>query len=164
MTEMSRGSVIDGPSVVPGSGRDRADEFHGVPDSVPPIDYRSLVHRCLDNVPFARSLLADLQVGGEQRVNAISRHVENADLAVVMELAHSLRGSAGIMSAGILRKVAAEIEDASLAGDLVCVAKLVPQLRDEMNRCVSYIPRIFAELDSPSSEQVNERPFRQDAN
>jgi CheY-like chemotaxis protein/HPt (histidine-containing phosphotransfer) domain-containing protein len=107
-----------------------------------PIDHRGLMARCLGNLEFAQSLLSVFAEDLPERMELIARQLREKDVAAVVESAHTLKGSAGMMSAESLRAVAAQIEALGKAGDLAEAVSLAERLGQEANRCLRFVPEI----------------------
>ena len=111
-------------------------------DNRPPIDRRALLLRCMENLEFAQSLLADFEGDLPQRVDQIAQFIHEDDVRAAAESAHALKGAAGTIAAEPLRTLAAEMEAAGKAGDLASAASLVDQLHAEAQRCLRFIPEL----------------------
>ena len=90
-------------------------------------------------------MLAELANTGEQRVEEIARHATAKNSAAAAAAAHSLKGAAGIVTAGAIQSLAAEIELAAKAGDLDKTMSQIEELRREMRQCLDYIPALRTE-------------------
>ena len=109
-------------------------------DVAAPIDCHALLARCLGNLQFAQSLLADFETDLPHRVDQIMSHAQAGDAQAAAESAHALKGAAAVMAAEPVRELAARIEAMGKAGDLAEVASLAKQLRDEAGRCLRLLP------------------------
>jgi HPt (histidine-containing phosphotransfer) domain-containing protein len=96
----------------------------------------------MGNAEFAVSLLDEMERTGADRVEDIARHAATGNAVAAGEAAHSLKGAAAIIAAEPLRAVAAEIEAAGKSGRLEDIAVVVDQLRQEMERCLAFVPEI----------------------
>jgi PAS domain S-box-containing protein len=112
------------------------------PDGPPPIDGDALVARCLGNLELATDLLSDFAGDLAQRVEKIAQHARQGDARATAESAHALKGAAGTMGAEAVRALAAGIEAAGGDGDLARAASLAGELRDEVRRCLCYVPEL----------------------
>ena len=110
----------------------------------PPVDTEVLLSHCMGNISFALALLGELEANGKQQVDAIALHVAAGDPEAVAEAAHSLKGGAAIIGAEPLRELAAEVEAAGRAGEPSLLLDMVQDLRDEMDRCLTFIPILRA--------------------
>ncbi|HUP77291.1 MAG TPA: Hpt domain-containing protein [Pirellula sp.] len=93
---------------------------------------------------FALTLLSELEANGMRYIESISQHVASRKLADAGDVAHSLKGAAGILGAEVLRVTAGEIESAAHANVMESTTLLVEELRQEMERCLQQIPKIRA--------------------
>ncbi|MEJ7592166.1 MAG: Hpt domain-containing protein [Planctomycetaceae bacterium] len=105
-----------------------------------PIDSEGLMSRCLGKISFALMLLEEFESSGKRNVEKIVEHVERNELLAAAEAAHALKGTAGIIGAEVLQRLAAEIEDAGRGGQSTIQLALVHGLRAEMGRCLDFIP------------------------
>jgi Amt family ammonium transporter len=118
----------------------RAADAPSDPAHLPPIDRDAMVARCMGNLEFAESLLADFAGDLPDRVAQILRSVDDGDATAAAEAAHALKGAAGILAAEPLRALAARIEATGKAGHLDEIASLTEELRAEAQRCLEFIP------------------------
>ncbi len=112
--------------------------------ALPPIDVALLTEQCLGNLSFALTLLEEFDKTGQQRVDAIEAHAGQHNLALVAELAHSLKGVVGILGADVLWEITSNLQSTAHANNLAHTFALIPQLRLEMKRVLDYIPTIRA--------------------
>ena len=124
------------PSVPPGS------------DSPAPIDRDTLLDLCTGSPEFVRSVLSEFAEDLPQRFERLAGHVRQGDARAACEVAHSLKGSAGMLAAGAVQELAAQVEAAGRAGGLAEMAALLNLLGDEIHRCLDYIPELQAAMDS----------------
>lgn len=96
----------------------------------------------MGNIDFAKSLLAELESSGPDRIEDIKRMAATADCEAAADAAHSLKGTAAILGAESLRRLAAEVETVGLAGIESQLNELASQLAEEMKRCLAFIPTI----------------------
>ena len=117
-----------------------------------PIDREALISRCMGNLEFADSLLADFQEDLPQQVDQIATFADQGDIEAMTDTAHSLKGAAGIVVAETIRTIVTEIEMAGKAADLTDTPSLTEQLQSETQRCLGFIPRLREEIavKSPS--------------
>jgi HPt (histidine-containing phosphotransfer) domain-containing protein len=109
-----------------------------------PIDVPALFKQCMGNMSFALALLEEFERTGYERLEEFAVQAANGDLTATADLAHGLIGVAGVLAAKTLRELSAKIESVARAGDAMRTRELVSQLRDEMQRCLDYIPDIRA--------------------
>jgi len=115
-----------------------------------PIDREALLARCMGNLDFADSLLADFEEDLPDKVDQIAQYVEHGEIEAMTDTAHSLKGAAGIVVAESLREVVTEIEMAGKAADLSDTESLAEQLQSEAERCLHFIPKLREEIAAGS--------------
>lgn len=111
-----------------------------------PIDVEVPFSRCMRNVAFAMALLEELKPNGKQQVKAIALHITSEQPLLVAEVAHALKGAAAIIGAETLRGKAELIEEAGRAGRTSHLPTMARDLESEMDRCLSFIPVLQADL------------------
>ena len=111
-----------------------------------PIDRDALLARCMGNLEFAGSLLADFEDDLRSRVDQIVGQAQAGDARAAAESAHALKGAAAIITAESVRELAARIEATGKAGDAREVAALADQLHDEAGRLLSVLPGLREEM------------------
>lgn len=138
----SHGRAFRGRTTPAGKSVDR----HGDTALSPSIDSDALSKRCLGNVSFALVLLGEFEATGTQQVDEIALLVVGNDPQAAADAAHSLVGAAAIIGAESIRALAAEIEAVCRGGEALSAVELVNELRGEMDRCLTDIPRIRTEM------------------
>lgn len=108
-------------------------------DDTPAINIDILLSRCMGKRPFALMLLGELESSGMQQVDTIVLHAASGEPLAAAEAAHALKGAAAIIGAESLSRIAAEIEAAGRNGETTLLMNLIPQLRNEMARCLSFV-------------------------
>ena len=116
-----------------------------------PIDTAALFARCMGDVEFAVSPLDEMGRTGPDRVEQIARHTAAGNAVAAAEAAHLLKGTAGIIAAEPVRALAEQIEAAGKSGRLEGIAETVDQLRQEMQRCVAFVPEIRKHAATPDA-------------
>jgi len=111
-------------------------------ESNPPIDAQVLFSRCLGNVSLAMALVSELESSGSQQVNAMMQCAAAGNMIEAAEGAHSLKGAAAILGAQALSEKSAHAEAAGRDGQAEELLKLLQELDEEMNRCLTYIPKL----------------------
>jgi Amt family ammonium transporter len=110
------------------------------------FDFDGLWDRCMGNADFAMSLLEELRNNAPGQLADLARQIQSGASAEAAKTAHSLKGAAGILCAEPLRAVAAEIEAAGKAGDILHAVALLEDIRIETERCLNSLPEILARL------------------
>jgi PAS domain S-box-containing protein len=114
-----------------------------------PMDREALMARCMGNLEFAQSLLSDFERDLADRVDQLSRNIEQRDANAITDSAHALKGAAGMATAESMRALAAEIEAAGKTGNLADIASLAQRLHDEAGRCLHFIPELREQMAAP---------------
>ncbi len=116
------------------------------PDENAPINAEALLDRCVNNVEFFIKILDKCETEMTAYVSRISQGLIDNDAAGTAMAAHALKGSAALLSAEGLRKVAADMEASASANELESVREQVEQLRSEVDRCVQYMPALREQM------------------
>lgn len=120
---------------------------------IPSIDIHGLFTRCQGNFKLAMMLLGSLESTGRRQAEDILRHSCQDNLTAAAEIAHSLKGAAGILCAEPLRLIAAQIEQSGREGDHGTLKAAAPNLLVEMDRCLARINEIRAAVTQPGIVQ-----------
>ncbi|WP_169717601.1 hypothetical protein SPSIL_024550 [Sporomusa silvacetica DSM 10669] len=84
----------------------------GIPEFLPGLDIAAGLKRIDDNKWLYRQLLIDFARKYSVVTEEIAEHIKKNDLAEAERIAHTLKGVAGNIAAGEMRKTAAELEAA----------------------------------------------------
>jgi HPt (histidine-containing phosphotransfer) domain-containing protein len=103
----------------------------------PPIDFGSLVQRCMGDPRFAQAMLAMFAQQAPPMVRDLRSHLAAGDVARAASVAHALKGSAANVSAQPLSEAAAAIEDRCRAGDMGTMPDAMARLDEAMQRCLA---------------------------
>lgn len=106
-----------------------------------PIDYPSLLRRCMGKEELAARLVQKLMTQAELNVREILEAIDRGDATVLAASAHRLKGASANVSAGALKQVAADLEQLGRSGHLANAAALGTQLQHELDRLKSSAPR-----------------------
>jgi Amt family ammonium transporter len=109
----------------------------------PPINAEALYERCLYDVDFMCSLLAELETMGPNRLADIAKQVEREDCLQASNAAHALKGAAALMGAEPIRRLTSSIEEIGRTGTLEGMPELVAELTTEMQRCLEFLPTVY---------------------
>ena len=112
----------------------------------PPINAAPLLARCVNNVEFLFTILEKCETEISSYVGQIEQGLTDNDVKQTAMAAHSLKGTAALLSAEDLRAVAAEMELAAKAEELDNVRKQIDQLHQEVDRCRDFIPKLREEM------------------
>ncbi|HXP59961.1 MAG TPA: response regulator [Dongiaceae bacterium] len=127
---LSRNPRLAGPHELPGPAENPA------PDSGP-IDYPSLLRRCMGKKELAARLVGKLVTQAGHDTKEIAEAVQQGDAVALATAAHRLKGASANVSAEGLRRVASELEEQGRSGQLAACAGLVEQLQQELARLVN---------------------------
>jgi signal transduction histidine kinase/CheY-like chemotaxis protein/HPt (histidine-containing phosphotransfer) domain-containing protein len=117
------------------------------------IDSQALIARCMGNFAFALSLLDDFEKTVPQRLDAIGQFATSKRSVELEEAAHALKGTAGILAAEPLRKLAAKIEEAGRSSDFSAIDSLVESLRSEVSLCLKFV-QLLRDEDKETSTGI----------
>ncbi|HEV7301786.1 MAG TPA: Hpt domain-containing protein [Tepidisphaeraceae bacterium] len=104
-----------------------------------PIDFESLVTRCLGDPQFAKAMLHLFATQAPDMVQAIEQALADGDATRAARAAHALKGSTANLSATSLSAVVAQIEQHCLANRLDDARQAMPTLAYELERCMRFI-------------------------
>ena len=107
-----------------------------------PIDYPSLLRRCMNKPELAARLVRLFVLQAGQDVQAVANAVQQSDAAALAAAAHRLKGSAANVSAESLRRVSAELETLGRSGTTAAASPLVETLQLELSRLKAAAERI----------------------
>lgn len=108
-----------------------------------PIDVDLLYRRCFRKDSLVRELLNVFAISGLERIEHCAWCLENKDFSLAAESAHTLKGTAAIVCADLMRDLAHELEIYCRAKSLEAAESLIRQLRQVMRSCINQIPRIL---------------------
>jgi len=115
--------------------------------SVPvPIDREKLLARCLDDVEFTRQML---QIFQDQSPATLTRLCESVNAGAWEDAkrhAHTLKGTAGNLSAAALQAAAARVEKLVEAGQSADLDAAVLDLTNQFNLCLQSAIAISASM------------------
>jgi signal transduction histidine kinase/DNA-binding response OmpR family regulator len=102
--------------------------------SAEPIDYPSLLRRCLNKPELAARLVRKFVEQAGPDVEAIAKAVQQNDPAALAAWAHRVKGASANVSAESLRQAAAELETLGRSGTVNSAGVLVEHLQKELAR------------------------------
>lgn len=118
------------------------------PADLLPVNLEDLLARCMCKLDFAQELLLDFEAVLPSRVQEVSGRIAAGDAEGMGEVAHSLKGAAGIVGAEGVHRVAAALETCGKSGRLADVATLLNELNGEVKRFLEAVPEIRSEFES----------------
>ncbi|MEN6452355.1 MAG: PAS domain S-box protein [Thermoguttaceae bacterium] len=123
-------------------------------ENAPPIDCDALVARCLGNLEFVQKMLTDFESYLPERIETIVQLLQQREATGVAELAHGLKGTAGIMTATSMQSLAGSIEAAAETGNLTDATHFAKQLSDETASLLAYIPQVMARIKNSENKSA----------
>jgi len=99
-----------------------------------PIDYPTLLRRCLNRQELAARLVHKLTAQADQDVQVMVAAARQNDAAALAASAHRLKGASANVAAEGLRRLAAELEALGRSGNLAAAGPLLEQLPQELVR------------------------------
>jgi signal transduction histidine kinase/CheY-like chemotaxis protein/HAMP domain-containing protein len=127
----------------------------GVPaaESSGPVDYPSLLRRCLNKPELAARLVALLATQAGQDVSAMTKAMQQNDAAALAAAAHRLTGAAANVSAENLRQTARALEQLGRGGNLAAAPALLEQANAELTRL-----SLYAQTLTPAKTTGQDKP------
>lgn len=122
-------------------------------DQLDPIDADLLLTRCFGKPAFACLLLDQFEVSVPLQLEAIRRQLQHHDLVAVAEVAHSLKGAAGILCAESVWQFAAQVEGVSRCASLEELAQTIDLLVVEVQRCLRSLPTLRNQISLKSKQR-----------
>jgi HPt (histidine-containing phosphotransfer) domain-containing protein len=117
-------------------------------DSNRPIDAASLLERCVGDASFVQMVLEKFRSSSDSMVKSISQAIDAKDADQLGRDAHMLKGAAANMSAEPVRSIARRLEEIGQGGDLALAEQMLEALKQEIARCIAYIPAVNAQLQA----------------
>jgi two-component system, sensor histidine kinase and response regulator len=121
------------------------------PGSNDPIDLQPLLHRCRGRRDLAEKVLAKFREQSIQTLEALVHSLQQGNGELITRSAHSLKGMAATISAEPLRQAAADAEAKARAGNWEAVQTQLDELRNELDRCLAYIPQALGAAPAAES-------------
>jgi len=112
----------------------------------PPFTLSALRERCTGNTTLALSILEKFELQLNQAAAQIEYSLQEGDAAEVARVSHSLKGTAGVLSAEALRSGLAELEQYGRKEELERAQSCFANLRREIERCADYATQARSEL------------------
>ena len=140
-TLLAKSSLASGAdTVIDTSSATAAAPLTSASEPAAPIMIAALLERCLGNVETVTLILDEFEREAVKDLEEITRFLDIGDCAGLARVAHSLKGSSGILSAEAVAAIALKLERMGRAGVLVEKDHLLVQLNDEIHRCIDYLP------------------------
>jgi signal transduction histidine kinase/CheY-like chemotaxis protein len=120
-----------------------------LPQAPEPLDLDVLLKRCVGNGEFAIQTLEKFGRRAAEDADLLCRAVAAGNAGETARLAHNLKSVASHVEAEELRKIAFEIEQAGMRGDLSFVERHLSDLHEQTRRCAEFVPLGLARLTQP---------------
>lgn len=111
---------------------------------VPPVDLER-VFRCIGEERMVQSVLSSYPRHLEALLTDLQAAIDRGAQPEVHRIAHSIRGGALNLGAGLLGEAALGVERSASAGDLKGAASQLSGVMHEANRVSSYLRRVYKE-------------------
>lgn len=111
-----------------------------------PMDKDFLLTQVGGSVETAILVLDEFVNQAQSDIESIRKALENENLSDAGKVAHSLKGSSGVLGAEVFRSIAADLEMACRGGKQEESQTLFDQLTRETKRCLDYAPQLKVEL------------------
>ena len=105
------------------------------------FDAPALVNRLMGNESLARKVVKAFLEATPSQLMSLREHIVQRDVPAVRRAAHTIKGAAANVSAGALRAVAWEAEQAAREGELETAAALVPRIEDQLENLRAALTR-----------------------
>ncbi len=115
---------------------------------IPPLDIKAFLERCTGNSTLALTILEKFEKQTASLLNELGAKLAEKDVNQCARLSHTLKGSAGIVAAESIRQAAADMEEASRSNAIAAAEASLARLRQEVQRCLTYLPNMRSELQS----------------
>ncbi|MGA3066392.1 MAG: response regulator [Tepidisphaeraceae bacterium] len=107
-----------------------------------PVDYSSLIQRCMGNSKLVGDLLQKFHDSITADVAKLQESITSGNAESLARLAHSLKGSAANLSAENVRSAAAELEKIGKQKNLDDAQSKLEELKTQVDACVRYIEQM----------------------
>jgi two-component system sensor histidine kinase/response regulator len=152
-----------GAAALPGAVPASAGGEVSPPNSVarPPLDLDLLLARCLNKPVIAARVLGAFHGSAADLAAKLERALLAGDLEQAGRHAHTLKGSAGNVSAETLRAVAAAMEKQCRAGSEAAARAFLPPLQLEVRKALISAEELLRQLDVKAGQRRRQRPARE---
>jgi HPt (histidine-containing phosphotransfer) domain-containing protein len=110
----------------------------------------------MGNLATAQATLDEFERQATTDVERVQSSVAGSDFRRTADVAHALKGAAGIIEAREVRRIAADLEAMGRACDLGHARESLDALRLEIGRCLAYLPAaknlMIQKADKPNGE------------
>jgi HPt (histidine-containing phosphotransfer) domain-containing protein len=115
-------------------------------ESTPPVCWEVLRDRCQGDVAFCRRLLEMFTRRVADQLAGIQCAADAGDADALTRKAHAAKSVAATLAADAICQGAAELERLGRKAEFSAVQSVLPRFREEVGRCLEYIPRLLATL------------------
>ena len=115
------------------------------PEAQVPMDLESLAQALGEDQEFVLSLVAEMVESGAGLIEQLHVALDASDVVVAERATHSLKGSAAMVRAEPLRKVAEVLEQRAREGDLDALRQGVPELENAFQQLCSWYADVAAQ-------------------
>jgi signal transduction histidine kinase/CheY-like chemotaxis protein/HPt (histidine-containing phosphotransfer) domain-containing protein len=140
MATIDRHMATTGPASVDGTTKEAAAMQAPAPDAA--INVPELLKRFSKHPQLIPTLLDRFQTEITANLVALEASVAASQLEAFTATVHSLKGSAGYLSADNLVKVAGQLEARGKARDLDAIKQGIAELQQEIDHCLAEIPNV----------------------
>jgi signal transduction histidine kinase/DNA-binding NarL/FixJ family response regulator len=105
----------------------------------PPIRLTALLARCMGKSTLAADVLRKFERQSAESIDRLRAHLLAADAAQFARVSHTLKGTASLMSADAITRIASELERAGNSRDFTCMEGQLRRLAEEVERCREFI-------------------------
>jgi CheY-like chemotaxis protein len=120
-----------------------------------PLNLDLLLKRCVGDGDFAIETLERFARRAAEDTVLLCQAVASQDAVETARLAHNLKSVASHVEAVDLRKIAFEIEQAGIRGDLPLAERQLGILLEQARRCAEFVPRGLARLTQERAAQTS---------
>lgn len=125
-------------------------------DSDPPLDLPATLERWGSDGKLVGRLLVKFEGRAGADLEQLERSVAARDAQETARLAHAMKGAAAYLAGEKLRDISRRLEEMAIAADLKHADRCLSELRDELRRCLEFIPKALATLAPTSASQKRE--------
>jgi Amt family ammonium transporter len=114
----------------------------GPESQIPAILVDTLLERCMNSLDTVNVVIGKFETQARRDVEQIQQSLSGHDLKTAARSAHALKGTAAIVAADRLWKIAGELERLGRAEQADDMQRQLEQLRAEVDRCIGYLPSV----------------------
>jgi len=111
-----------------------------------PFKIETLLEQCGGNKEIGKAILDEFLIQANADSTELESCISSGNLTQVGKVGHRLKGTSGVLGAGKLYSLCAAIETAGKGNNVEEVAKIFPELKMEMDRCVAAVPTAKSQL------------------